>query len=198
MQNDELTAPSQTPDVALKTKDNGYSKPTSSDGHTNKSETDLPAPLVLALGQVVSKLCSVCREFPKGRIAIKFNDEELHTDLRPYHHSVSSLRRSVSAGCYLCESLLQSFDEFVDGSEMATGVSDTCSIQCNMKVADDIKLTGHEISLSFYLFDSEGHKVTSARCGPPYASPDLLASMTFNSITNWKSSLVPEFFQGKL
>ncbi|KAF4487417.1 hypothetical protein CGGC5_v006256 [Colletotrichum fructicola Nara gc5] len=41
---------------------------------------------------------------------------------------------------------------------MATGVSDACSIQCTMKIADDIKLTGHEISLSFYLFDSVGHK----------------------------------------
>jgi hypothetical protein len=89
---------------------------------TDKEEftAELDDVMSLSLGQMVAKLCAMCRNAAQGR----------STDCENMHHpSLSSLKTSVDGGCYLCADVAEALDEFCNKSEPPVAKRDFWSIQ---------------------------------------------------------------------
>ncbi|KAG8167645.1 hypothetical protein KVR01_003334 [Diaporthe batatas] len=105
------------------------------DSEPSTDEEDLTRELnddiLSALGQRTSALCSICRNFPRGRlefIETKFSIDASHM----YHPSLYSLKRSVDGGCYLCEDVAQSVEQFCQESNPSESQKEFWSIRCRI------------------------------------------------------------------
>lgn len=111
------------------------------------------------LRQVVKSLCSICRTFIRGTFVLKKRQGwGISTGLRSYHESMSSLRDSVHAGCYLCKDINRCTSKFFTKLKMDN--TDRYTIKCDIVVHDLSRAKG-EIVLQFFLFDNEGNIVNT-------------------------------------
>ncbi|KAJ0117896.1 hypothetical protein J7T55_014346 [Diaporthe amygdali] len=121
------------------------------------SMPDLDDDLYLALSEMISNLCSTCRQFPRGRIS--------ETDKRLYHPSLSSLKESVDAGCIICEDLAREVSRW---SEPGPTPNDLWSIRCELLSRDK------KLLMRFYLSNCE-------ECDPSDAGYTALRTTTAKS-----------------
>ena len=84
--------------------------------------------MFFALSQRASSLCSTCRQFPRGRFLLNKNGS---TGFHSYHPSLSSLQKSVDAGCHLCIGLTQSLEIFLQ-IHPQTKQAESWSIKCSL------------------------------------------------------------------
>lgn len=119
-------------------------------------ELGLHNDLGYSLNEMANSLCSICRKFPRGQI-----EEE---DWRVYHPSLTSLRESVQAGCWICKELTQSLDELCDRLQLRETLNETWFIQC--KVLGNVPV-GEGFHLKFFLCDSGINCAVSKFDNPP-------------------------------
>lgn len=106
--------------------------------------------LLNSLNEMASGLCSICRGFFRGQIDASYDD----SDKRVYHPSLSSLQKSVDAGCSICKDLSQSLGEFLKESEPPKTPIESWSIQCRLHRYLPWKRNRDLLNLYFSLWDS--------------------------------------------
>lgn len=143
------------------------------------SSGELDDDIFLALSQRASGLCSICRNFPQGRIVVT----DSKTASRPYHPSLSSLKKSVAFGCHLCAGLEKSLESFCMSSDPPRTKKELWSIRCGI----DWCHRWRSLTLWFYLCECEHIHLDGDNC--EHAQP--LGGRQF--LPARKLSLGPEF-----
>lgn len=117
---------------------------------------ELDSEMILALRQRTSALCSICRSVPRGCFS-EGGLEGLPPSEKIHHPSLSSLKKSVDGGCYLCEDVAKALELYWQGEDPHPTEKDIWSIRC--KVAAWIKNSGlRALQLVFYICGCElGH-----------------------------------------
>lgn len=110
-----------------------------------------------SLNDLASRLCTTCRDFLRGEIP--------GLAYRVYHPSVSSLEKSVEAGCSICKDLSESLGDFCKQLRPPSAPIETWSIECEMFVfnswhmPEGYKGSNNAFRLSFRLRGSDGASV---------------------------------------
>lgn len=128
--------------------------------------------LLNSLNEMASRLCSICRGFFHGTTDQVYLIDD--SDYRIYHPSLSSLQKSVDAGCDICKDLSQSLDEFLKECEPPKTPPDSWSIRCSLWKYLSWKRDRDPFLLLFYLSESTSDHRTRA-CRESFD----LSSMTF-------------------
>lgn len=119
-----------------------------------------------ALSEVVSNLCSVCRQFFQGRF--------VQDEICSHHPTLSSLQESVDAGCRFCEILARELDD------QCNRTPSEWSIKCAVRPISD----GKSLSFEFIL----------ERCNPPdFGHKTSILRTRFDLYPACKLGLGPEF-----
>lgn len=122
--------------------DEGVDTITEEDDSSGELEDDMS----LALNQMVSSLCSICRNLAKGRSVHQKSSERAH---RVCHPSLSSLKSSVDAGCPLCGDVRESLEKFCKKSDPPITIKEFWSIEYTVSGEDSY------LELRFYLCQCE-------------------------------------------
>lgn len=142
------------------------------------SSGELEDGMFLALSQMASSLCSICRNLAKGRSVHGRDSERVH---RLCHPSLSSLKGSVDAGCHLCDDVTESLEKFCKRYHPSITKKESWSIEYTV--------CGEEsyLELRFYLCQCELVHPDGTGCD----HGQYLQSMTFYPAR--KLCLGPEF-----
>lgn len=141
------------------------------DTDEDDSTDGLDDEMFLALSKMVSSLCSICRNLAKGRAEC----------LVKWHHpSLTSLKKSVDAGCRLCLDVAESLDEFCNKLDPPETKQEFWSLKCNIFGCDG------RLHIAFHLCRCETDHSADAHC-----EHKLLRTMRFYPAR--KLSLGPEF-----
>lgn len=118
--------------------------------------------LLNSLNEMASRLCSICRGFFRGKIDQIYSIDD--SDYRIYHPSLSSLQKSVDAGCAICKDLSQSLDECLKQSEHLKTPTELWSMRCSLWQYLPWKRYRDPFHLYFYLSESTcDHRARACR-----------------------------------
>lgn len=131
--------------------------------YVDKDDEDSLSPeMDLALKELASRLCAICQSLCRGEVKVleywKSNGRQ-HTGELEHHHSLSSLRESVDAGCPLCKEVAQTFKEHLDMKpEVRDAVTDSWYITCWLDKSEwGFDVDG--LCFNFTFYDSHGQSV---------------------------------------
>lgn len=107
-----------------------------------------------SLNKMASGLCSTCHEFPRGQFESTGDKSDYHI----YYPSMSSLHKSVNAGCCICKDLSQRL-EVCKRFWPATTLTEQWSIRCELSSHDfwrrNVGLCYYAFCLEFYVGEGE-------------------------------------------
>lgn len=108
-------------------------------------------PFSVALTESVQQQCSACRTFSRGRFPVYNLDMTVETEAIFYHHSLTSLRASVNAGCLVCASISHSLNAFCNETQPPIALDDSTSVKCKIH-----RFFDGSVCFKFYLSHNEG------------------------------------------
>lgn len=144
--------------IARSRLDDEYNEDEDVESSTDEEDSsgELDDDMFLALSHRASGLCSICRNFPRGRIVVT----DSKTASRPYHLSLSSLKKSVDSDCHLCAGVAESLENFCKNTDPPKTKKEFWSIRYGI----DWCHRWRSLTLWFYLCECEIVHPDGASC----------------------------------
>lgn len=131
------------------------------------------------LSKMVMRLCSICRNFFKGRFTIQTKLRDSNTlkgrGAKVYHPSLLSLEGSINDGCPLCQELSQGLEKlFKRNPELQKLAEESSSIWCHPEKFSWASEDERAVMLTFHLCEENGHNLGDDFCPDIYGRVESL------------------------